>query len=330
MEREEQLQWERSSARWAAPAAVLAAILPFAASIYASSLIGKIASDREDKFLEKLHEHSGGFIASGVITAIGTFLLAPVFYFMYRAIKARRTLIPGIALILAFAAPLVAGGVGIARQIVLTNTADTFVKQPQPPVSKAKAAKIDKIENADDHLKAVEKLSAAGRAKDKLQSGSVAAVAYVGLVSNVLLGTIFGLIGVHGMRAGVFSRFMGFLGVIVGALIVLPILGGGAPVVQLFWLVALAMLILDRWPRPGRGPAWDAVEAIPWPTAADRRDELAGESGPPRGRGRFAPADAEDDVLEEEPAPAQRTRTPSRPREAPTHPRSKKRKRKRR
>ena len=38
--------------------------------------------------------------------------------------------------------------------------------------------------------------------------------------------------------------------------------------VQLFWIVALGMLFLNRWPN-GRGPAWSVVEAIPWPTAAD-------------------------------------------------------------
>jgi hypothetical protein len=35
-------------------------------------------------------------------------------------------------------------------------------------------------------------------------------------------------------------------------------------VIQLFWLSALGVLFLDRWPG-GRGPAWEEAEAIEWP-----------------------------------------------------------------
>jgi hypothetical protein len=37
------------------------------------------------------------------------------------------------------------------------------------------------------------------------------------------------------------------------------------------------MLFLGRWPgAAGRGPAWETGEAIPWPSAAERRAEAAG------------------------------------------------------
>jgi Domain of unknown function (DUF4386) len=343
--KEEQLQWERRRAPWTAGAAFLAALLPIVATIYASSLLGKIANDREDLFLQKVHEHSGGYVFSGVITAIGTFLLVPVLLYFYRAIFARRPLIPRIALILAVVAPLVAGGVGVARQVVLAHTADQFVSTPQKPLTDAQKAKLAKITDANAYEKQVEKLGPTGVAKDKLQSGSVATVAYVGLVANLLLGTALVLISMHAMRAGLLSRFMGILGVIVGALTAIPLLGG-APVVQLFWLVALGILFLDRWPQ-GRGPAWEAVEEIPWPSAQERRDAIAGDAGgdgrPARGggglfgggRGRLATAsasvdDADDDDDLEDDEPAQHTREAARPRQSATHPRSKKRKRKRR
>jgi hypothetical protein len=79
------------------------------------------------------------------------------------------------------------------------------------------------------------------------------------------------LVSVNAMRAGLLSRFMGVLGIIAGALLILPVLPGGGNFVQLFWIVALGMLFLDRWPN-GRGPAWSVVEAIPWPTAAQVRE----------------------------------------------------------
>jgi hypothetical protein len=346
--KEEQLQWERRWAPWASGAAILAALLPIAATIYASSLLGKIESDREDLFLHKVHDHAGGYVASGVITALGTFLLVPVLVYLYRAIIARRPQIPRLALILAVAAPLIAGGVGVARQVVLADTANQFVSTPEKPLTDTEKAKLQKITDPDEYEKQVAKLGPTGEAKDKLQSGSVATVAYVGLVANLLLGTAFVLIAMHAMRAGLLSRFMGILGVIVGALTAVPLLGG-APVVQLFWLIAMGILFLDRWPQ-GRGPAWAAVEEIPWPSAQDRRDAIAGDGGggarPARSGGLFGggraravdPAlaaepdddDVDVDDLEADDSAQQHTREAARPRPSANHPRSKKRKRKRR
>jgi hypothetical protein len=338
--KEEQLQWERQWGPWAAGSSFLAALLPIVATIYASSLLGSIPNtNSEDLFLRKVHDHAGGYIASGVITAIGTFLLAPVLVYLYRAILARRSVVPRIALILAVAAPLVAGGVGVARQVVLAHTADQYVVEPVKPFSAAEQQKIEKLTDAKARTTEIEKATAK-QARDKLQSGSVATVAYVGLIANLLLGTAFVLISMHAMRAGLLSKFMGILGVIVGALTAVPLLGG-APVVQLFWLIAIGILFLNRWPQ-GRGPAWDAVEEIPWPTAQDRRDAI-GETGggrPARGGGGLfgggarqrarEPEDEDADGKDVVDEPVQHTREAARPRPSAEHPRSKKRKRKRR
>jgi hypothetical protein len=155
-------------------------------------------------------------------------------------------------------------------------------------------------------------------------------VAYIGLIANLLLGTAFVLIAMHAMRAGLLSKFMGILGVIVGALTAVPLLGG-APVVQLFWLGAMTLLFLDRWPQ-GRGPAWEEVEEIPWPTAQDRRAELADrdDDAPVRPRGGRQRAPELDIEADSDGQAQQHTREAVRPRPSSTHPRSKKRKRKRR
>ena len=80
---------------------------------------------------------------------------------------------------------------------------------------------------------------------------------------------------------------MGIMGVLLGGLFVLPLIA--SPIIQLFWLIALGALFLNRWPG-GRGPAWETGAEVPWPSAQDR---LA------------PPADAEDEEepdLELEPA----------------------------
>jgi hypothetical protein len=129
----------------------------------------------------------------------------------------------------------------------------------------------------------------------------------------------FILISLNAMRAGTLSKFMGIVGIIVGVLFVIPLLGS-VPIVEVFWVGALGILFLDRWPQGGRGPAWDAGEAIPWPTAQDRAREIAA-----------ARADAELG-RDREPEPERETVPPEGDGHglAREHPRSKKRKRKRR
>jgi hypothetical protein len=62
---------------------------------------------------------------------------------------------------------------------------------------------------------------------------------------------------------------MGVLGIICGVLVVVPI-GSPLPVVQCFWLAALAALLAGRWPS-GNPPAWSTGRAEPWPSQSRRR-----------------------------------------------------------
>jgi len=91
------------------------------------------------------------------------------------------------------------------------------------------------------------------------------------------------LLALNAMRVGLLTRFMGVLGMITGALQILPI-GGPLPVVQAFWLIMLGILFLDRWPG-GRPPAWASGKAEPWPSSqevrAQRQKALAARRGEP-------------------------------------------------
>jgi hypothetical protein len=111
------------------------------------------------------------------------------------------------------------------------------------------------------------------RAEQLLDDRSILAPA-IGQAGGLALALLFIYLGLNAMRVGLLSRFMGILGVIVGVLIVIPLLPEGAPVVEIFWLGALGVLFLGRWPG-GRGPAWESGEPIPWPTAADRAELAA-------------------------------------------------------
>jgi hypothetical protein len=71
---------------------------------------------------------------------------------------------------------------------------------------------------------------------------------------------------------------MGIMGVLLGGLFVLPLIA--SPIIQLFWLIALGALFINRWPG-GRGPAWETGEEIPWPSAQDRLAPPADEEDEP-------------------------------------------------
>jgi hypothetical protein len=131
----------------------------------------------------------------------------------------------------------------------------------------------------------------------------------IGLAS-LALGLGWVVICLNAMRVGLLTRFMGVLGIICGALIVLPILSP-LPIVQTFWLGAMALLLLGRWPN-GVPPAWSTGESRPWPSQQEAREA--------RRRG-GAPAPEPDPEPDDEPA----AQSAGRP-----HPASKKKKRKRR
>ena len=104
----------------------------------------------------------------------------------------------------------------------------------------------------------------------------------IGLAS-LALGLGWVVICLNAMRVGLLTRFMGVLGVICGVLIVLPILSP-LPIVQTFWLGAMALLLLGRWPN-GMPPAWSTGEAEPWPSQqAVREARRRGARARPRAR----------------------------------------------
>ena len=87
----------------------------------------------------------------------------------------------------------------------------------------------------------------------------------------------FVLVAMNAMRVGLLTRFMGILGVIVGALAVFQL---DAPqVVRGIWLLFLGLLLFGRYPG-GTPPAWETGRAEPWPSQQElreRRDALKAE-----------------------------------------------------
>ena len=131
-------------------------------------------------------------------------------------------------------------------------------------------------------------------AHDALRSGGLVAAQFVGFVGTLCLALAFILIPLHAMRVGLLTRFLGILGILVGVLLVVPI-GSPVPVVQAFWLAALGIVLLGRWPG-GSPPAWETGRAQPWPSQQEIREQ--------REPGRRADAEAPEPAADAPEAPA--------------------------
>jgi hypothetical protein len=278
---DDQLQWE---ARWARPAAV-AAILAALMAIVSQGLFQSIYEDRPgvqvrgDQFLS-FDQAPGTLIASAVVQAVSALFLIGVFLYLFRATVHRDQRVPRWFVWLILVGPAMYAAAQVVGALEQIDIADKFA-----------AGEPIRGEAGDE------------RARDLAREETSTGVVAIGIAGAVALAFLFVMLPVRARRAGLLSPFMMALGVIAGALLVLPLLPGVPVVIQAFWLGALAALFLGRWPG-GRGPAWDSGTAEPWPTAAERRG-IATPSEPEK------PEPAVSDSNEPEPVPE---RPPSRKR----------------
>jgi uncharacterized membrane protein YedE/YeeE len=91
-----------------------------------------------------------------------------------------------------------------------------------------------------------------------------------GLLFPAVLGMVVMMIYVplQALRVGLLSRFVGSLGVALGAsmILILPV----ALLATLLWLGYVGLLYVGRVPG-GRPPAWTSGEAMPWPKPGEER-----------------------------------------------------------
>ena len=248
MTRDDQLQWE---ARWAVPAAIAS----FGAGLLTLVTVPLfVPEDRKGikataDFLLTVDDKPGAFVTSTVVSGLAALLLIGVFLYLFRAVTARSGGIPEWFVYLVIAAPLAYAASRVAYAIETVDIADDFTSGS--PI---------RGEAGNE------------RATDALTIGPV--LGGLQIAGSVGVAFLFVMLSLRARRVGLMTPFMGILGAICGALIVLP-LAGVSFVVQGFWLAALGALFLGRWPG-GRGPAWETGEATPWPSARARLGQPGG------------------------------------------------------
>jgi MFS family permease len=240
-------------------------------------------------------ENAVRLLLLGVLLAVAAAAIGVALSHLYRSVKARRPELPRAILIALIVGTALLAVASLAQSIGSVLSASAF------------ADAADKSAEA---------------ARDAQASPPVLAAGIMQIAGVFALAVSFVLLALNGMRVGLLTRFMGVLGMIVGALFIIP-LGSSLPIVQAFWLVALGALFLGRWPA-GLPPAWVTGEAQPWPTQQELREarlerqaERDDEDERPRRIGRRERAEPP-----ETPAPELPARRP--------HSSSKKKKRKRR
>jgi hypothetical protein len=280
--REQQLEWE---ARWRLPAAMAAFVAGL--MLLVSGLIfvpeNRKGIESNPDFLLSVDEQSGAYVAAAILAAVGALIVIGLFVYLFRASVARGAAVPRWFVYLVVGAPILYALSTVWATLDVIDIADEF----------ASGTPIRGDEGTD-------------RARDI--AGTAALLLGLSTAGTVGFAFLFVMLPLRARRVGLLSPFMGILGVVVGALIVFRAqFPGLATVVQAFWLGALGMLLLGRWPG-GRGPAWASGTDEPWPTAAQRRGVV--------------PMPGEEETPELDP-------TPPEPEPVPQRPKSRKRRSKR-
>jgi hypothetical protein len=107
-------------------------------------------------------------------------------------------------------------------------------------------------------------------ANQMLSSATLVVPQFANDLGLLLAALGFVMVSMNAMRVGLLPRFLGYLGMFAGALVIFPLVP--IPIVATFWMLAVAYLLSGRWPN-GVPPAWSTGRAEPWPSSADLRQQ---------------------------------------------------------
>lgn len=300
-----QLQYEAGVRMRYAAVAVLAGILLVVAAVVQVSGSHTSVSELTLDLITAHKRFPLDLIGAG-IDCVGLLALAVMLNWLHAISKARNPEIRDFIRWLAISGAALSGAMAVVYAVVIAIKASQFVA------------------HGDQSYVQANQLTT---------GGLIQILPLVAQLGSLLLTAGFIWASLNAMRVGLLTRFMGYLGVFAGILVLFPI-GSPVPVVQGVWLLAMAVLFAGRWPQ-GNPPAWEQGVAVPWPTMSQPRERPArGQGRPARGQerrpSRRAAANANADTASRANAEA-----PSRTEEQPTAPErtrstTPKRKRKRR
>lgn len=279
--------------RWAVPvgiASIVAVILLVAARPL------NVSGDGDADFLREAHDHAGAVLLSGLMQVFAFLLLALPLVYLFRAVQARSDRVRPQLIGLIVAAPLflaLSSGLSI---VVTGEGADRFIAGEADSTLTAKEADEECVDERKDDgndflvdeydpAKGESPLRACENRKvaDDEASNAVTEASLAPLATGLGLAGAFGFAiallysGLWAMRTGVLSRFWGSLAMVAGIAFLL----GPLFLVTLVFFVYFGLMAIGIVPG-GKPPAWEAGEAVPWPTPGEK---AAGELEPEGGWG---------------------------------------------
>jgi hypothetical protein len=194
-------------------------------------------------------------LIASVLNALASLAIAATLVFLYRAAKARNDDVKSFIKIIAMVAGGLAAFTGVLYAVIVAIKVHQFATTGAQTYDEA------------NHLTG---------------GAGLLGLQLLGQLAALLMAVSFVLIALQAMRVGLLTRFMGYLGMFAGALVLFQITQ--IPVVQSFWLLAVAYLISGRWPT-GLPAAWRTGRAEKLQSSAEiRAQRAAGVDGNARGR----------------------------------------------
>jgi len=268
--------WEE---RWRTPTVL--ATFGAVALLLASVVIGaSLGGGGEADSLRDLHDHASTVTLVSVIQAFGFLLLAMPLLYLFRAVRERSPRVRSQFLPLVMLAPIALSVAAVLNGVAANDAATAFVNgEGTSSLSRADATKECRTEQGDDASAFRDDFGTGSgalsdcattkiendRAEDAIKGTSIRKIAE-GIQFGGLLALAFALIYscLNGMRVGLLSRFWGALGIAIGAASIFGLFQLG-----IIWFIYFGLLVAG-WLPGGRPPAWEAGEAVSWPSPGER------------------------------------------------------------
>jgi hypothetical protein len=275
--RKQILEWE---AKWSVPTGIVTFVM-VALLVGAAIVISSVSGDGEAELLRAAREHSSDVTLSSVLSAIGFVLMVAPLYYLFRAAAARsdkmRTQLVGLVII----APLFFAASAVLNAAATNEAADQFAAgEAKSTLTAKEAASECKADLNDEGAEAFGEKHDSGpspnqacirtKIADDKAENALADADFRGISTGLGLAGRLGLAValfyscLYGMRTGLLSRFWGSLGMALGVAALLLLVQ-----FTLIFFVYLGLLLLGKVPG-GKPPAWEAGEAVPWPTPGEK------------------------------------------------------------
>jgi hypothetical protein len=226
--------------------------------------VSSVSGTGEAEALRSVDAHAGNVTLTSLMPALAFLLFAVPLVYLFRAARARSTRVQPAVIVILLAAPLLVAVGTVLYGQAREEGAESFVAGEAKPSISAQDVKEEC--EGEKPVAACEK----EKREDDAASNAISDASLTPPATVVsLLGGLLFAVGLFytclwAMRTGLLSRFWGSLGMALGIAVLI-----GFVIFAIVWFVYLGLLYLGRLPG-GKPPAWEAGEAVAWPTPGER------------------------------------------------------------